>query len=47
VWSKRLEQGRLIHNWHQIRSQEMDWTQLKCLLEGIEIKHRKKRYKKD
>ena len=45
IWSKRLEQGRLLSNWNNIATQEMDWTGLKLLLEGIEPKRSKKRYK--
>ena len=45
VWSKRLEQGRLLTNWHNVATQEMDWTSLKLLLEGIEPKRFLKRYK--
>lgn len=45
VWSKRLEQGRFLSDWRQIHHREMDWTALKLLLEGIEIKSVKKRYK--
>lgn len=45
VWSKRLEQGRLIRNWQDITTREMDWTALKLLLEGIEPAHVHKRYR--
>jgi transposase len=44
VWSKRLEQGRLIRHWQDITTREMDWTALKLLLEGIEPQHVHKRY---
>lgn len=44
VWAKRLEQGRLVSDWRRMRDREMDWTELKLLLEGIEPGHRKKRY---
>lgn len=46
VWSKRLEQGRLISNWDTVTTREMDWTGLKLLLEGIEPKRMRKRYQK-
>ena len=46
VWSKRLEQGRLISNWANIATHEMDWIGLKLLLEGIEPKRVRLRYKK-
>jgi len=45
VWSKRLEQGRLLTNWNNVATHEMDWTSLKLLLEGIEPKRVRKRYK--
>ena len=46
VWAKRLEQGRLVRNRADVTSCEMDWTGLKLLLEGIEPKQVRKRYKK-
>jgi transposase len=45
VWAKRLEQGRFLSNWQRVTTREMDWTGLKLLLEGIEAKVVKKRYK--
>ncbi|GGY90862.1 IS66 family insertion sequence element accessory protein TnpB [Pseudoduganella plicata] len=45
VWAKRLEQGRLVSNWADVKSCEMDWTGLKLLLEGIEPKQVRKRYR--
>lgn len=45
VWAKRLEQGRLVSDWTKMRSREMDWTELKLLLEGIEPGRRRKRYR--
>jgi transposase len=45
VWSKRLEEGRLIADWRNVATREMDWTSLKLLLEGIEPKRVRKRYK--
>jgi transposase len=45
VWSKRLEVGRLVSNWDAVSTREMDWTGLKLLLEGIEPKRVRKRYK--
>ena len=44
IWAKRLEKGRFISDWKTISSQEMDWTSLKLLLEGIVAKTVKKRY---
>jgi transposase len=46
VWSKRLEEGRLISDWNKVTTHEMDWTGLKLLLEGIEVRRVRKRYKK-
>jgi transposase len=45
VWAKRLEQGRLISDWNGVTTREMDWTGLKLLLEGIEPKRVRKRYR--
>jgi len=45
VWSKRLEAGRLISDWRNVATREMDWTSLKLLLEGIEPKRVRKRYR--
>lgn len=46
IWSMRLEQGRLVRDWRTVRTREMDWTGLKLLLEGIEVKRRRKRYRR-
>ena len=45
VWSKRLEQGRLLSDWSTVSTREMDRTGLKLLLEGIEPKRVRRRYK--
>jgi len=45
VWAKRLEAGRFLSDWRKVQTREMDWTGLKLLLEGIEVKAQKKRYK--
>lgn len=45
IWAKRLEQGRLLSDWEAARTREMDWTGLKLLLEGIEPKRARKRYR--
>ena len=45
VWAKRLEQGRYLSDWHQVATQEMDWTGLKLLLEGIEPARYKRRFR--
>ena len=42
---KRLEAGRFIGNWRDVRHSEMDYTGLKLLLEGIEVKLQKKRFR--
>jgi len=42
---KRLEQGCFLSDWQRVTTREMDWTGLKLLLEGIEAKVVKKRYK--
>jgi transposase len=46
VWSKRLEQGRF-QVWSEKEDKmALDWTRLKLLLEGIDVRERKqyKRY---
>lgn len=45
IWSKRLEQGNFVSNWASMKTQEMDYTQLKLMLEGIEKGRQKKRFK--
>lgn len=45
IWAKRLEQGRLLSDWNAAHTREMDWTGLKLLLEGIEPKRVRKRYR--
>lgn len=44
LWAKRLEAGRFIGDWSTARNRELDCTELKLLLEGIEPKRRSKRY---
>lgn len=44
VWAKRLEAGRFVSDWREVRSREMDWTALKLLLEGIEPRRVRKRF---
>lgn len=44
VWAKRLEAGRFLSDWNKVRTQQMEWTQLKLLLEGIETIRQRKRY---
>jgi transposase len=43
VWGKRLEAGKFLRNWCAVRTREMNWTELKLLIEGIEIGRRRKR----
>lgn len=47
VWAKRLESGRFISDWAHARTHEIDCTQLKLLLEGIEPARYRKRYRHD
>jgi transposase len=44
IWAKRLEQGRLLSDWNKVQTSEIDFTQLKLLLEGIEVKRLRHRY---
>jgi transposase len=46
IWSMRLERGRLVSDWRAVCTREMDWTGLKLLLEGIEVKRMRKRYRR-
>jgi transposase len=45
VWAKRLEAGRFIGDWRTVRTREMNWTELKLLIDGIEPGHQRKRYR--
>ncbi len=45
VWGKRLETGRFISDWARVHAGEMNWTQLKLLIEGIEPGRQRKRYR--
>ena len=49
IWSKRLEQGQFNTARSAPEKQLLDWTQLKLLLEGIELKNtrRYRRYSHD
>jgi transposase len=44
IWSKRLSKGNFVSNWKLERGREMDYTELKLFLEGIEKRHQKKRF---
>lgn len=46
LWAKRLEAGRFAVDWSDVRYLEMDWTSLKLMLEGFEVKRRLKRYRR-
>ena len=46
IWGKLLEEGNFISNWTRVGAREMDYTQLKLLLEGIEKTSQKKRYRR-
>lgn len=45
IWAQRLEAGRFIGDWRGLKHREMDCTGLKLLLEGIEVKRQRKRYR--
>jgi transposase len=45
IWAKRLEAGRFLSDWSRVRTREMDFTDLKMLLEGIEPARVRKRYR--
>jgi transposase len=46
VWAKRLEAGRFLPDWTRVATCEMDWTRLKLMLEGVEVRLLRKRYKR-
>lgn len=46
VWAKRLEAGRFIGDWARAATREIDCTQLKMLIEGIEPRRCAKRYRR-
>lgn len=43
IWSKRLEQGTFARGSREVIKLEMDATQLKLLLEGIDVSHARRR----
>ena len=47
IWAKRLEAGCFIADWSKTHTHEIDCTQLKLLLEGIEPRRYLKRYRHD
>ena len=46
IWSKRLEEGRFLSDWGRAVTREMDWSGLWLLLEGMEVRQVKKRYRR-
>ena len=44
IWAKRLEAGQFVSNWADVRTRETDYTGLKLLLEGVEVRGYRKRY---
>ena len=46
IWAKRLEEGRFNYNRSAGEKQALNWTQLKLIIEGIELKNTRqnKRY---
>lgn len=45
IWSKRLERGRYVADWSRQRDRQLEVTELKLLLEGIEPGRRRLRYR--
>ena len=45
IWSKKLEQGQFVVRGTPEGKKQLNWTQLKLLLEGIEIK-KSRQYKR-
>ena len=44
VWAKRLERGTFVSDWSTMHTREIDWTQLKLMLEGLVVRAKKHRY---
>ena len=44
IWAKRLEAGKFVSNWAGVRTRELDYTGLKLLLEGVQVRGYRKRY---
>jgi transposase len=46
LWAKRLEEGRFNYNKNNGEKQSLNWTQLKLIIEGIDVLNtrQKKRY---
>lgn len=45
IWAKRLERGSFVSDWSEMSTREIDWTQLKLLLEGLVVRAKKYRYR--
>ncbi len=41
---KRLEAGKFVSNWQSRATEELDYTGLKLLLEGVQVRGYRKRY---
>ena len=44
IWGKRLEAGKFVSNWRTRATEELDYTGLKLLLEGVQVRGYRKRY---
>ena len=44
IWAKRLEAGKFVSNWAGVRTRELDYTGLKLLLEGVQVRGYRKRF---
>lgn len=44
IWSKRLECGRFVRDWKNVRTQCMQWSELKQLIDGVEVVKQRKRF---
>jgi len=44
IWAKRLERGTFVSDWSTMRTREIDWTQLKLIIEGLIVRAKKYRY---
>jgi transposase len=44
IWGKRLERGRFVSDWSKMRSADVEWMQLKMMLDGVVESRRRLRY---
>jgi len=44
IWSKRLEAGRFIADWSSVHTRRMQWSELKWLIDGVELIKQRKRF---